>query len=205
MAGTPTLKSFERDNKMFVKGTTVIDHAIRLRYNLTLREYTILATVMELRDGKHKHDPMTYGRFWIASGVKPLHVLNSGRKLIEKGLLYKDDEGLLQVLKEFQDQFKNNSDFEEFWKIAPKGNKQAAMRMYDRAIRQKKHEYICQKYKEYIEFCERTERFKKDTSSWLNPTSGYLDSDWVADENKKEGIVTPSATLGYNFLTGKNE
>lgn len=194
-------KSFERDNSMFVVGKTMIDHAIRLRYNLSFRDYTVLTTIMELREGKSKSIGITYGQFWKASGIKPDHVQRAFAILKDKGLLYKDNPGLVQVSEEFKRAFTNKGDFEEFWKIDPKGAKAAAMRMYEKAIRIKPHNELCENYKKYLEFCKETSRFTKDTSTWLNPTSGFIDAEWVGSNEKKDDKqIAKIKSLDYDFI-----
>ena len=209
-------KSFERDNSMFVEGKTVIDHKIRLQCNLTLTIYIVLVTIMELREGKHKNKGITYGTFWKAAGIKPLHVKRAFVILKEKGLLYKDEQkyvdakgeeqiGLIQVSNWFKEKFTHPGNFNEFWEIEPKGNKQAALRMYEKALKVKSHEFLCENYKKYLAFCKETDRFTKDTSSWLNPTAGFIDSEWKGGynklwEKKDEKQSTNPESLDYDFI-----
>lgn len=219
-----TFKAFERDNRMFVKGKTMIDHAICLRNNLSLREYVILVTIMEIRESSQKNEGITYGKFWIKSGVKPAYVQRAFAKLKAKELLYKDDKGLVQVSEAFKSEFKNNANFEDFWNLwipgppdkdnkptkirLAKGAKAAAMRMYDKAIRIKKHEDLCKAYIEYNAYCDNTGRFKKDTSSWLNPASGYIDTEWIAEikkEEEKQNTAQSPEALDYDFFNPENK
>lgn len=190
MAAPKTYKSFERDNRTFVTGISSIDHKIRLMNNLTFKEYVILVTIMSFREGSAKDKGITYGNFWIASGIKPDHVKRAYETLKAKGLLFKDDNGLIQVAEKFYRDFTSGSNFEEFWLIQPKGSKIGAKKMYDRALKIKKHAELCKKYREYLAFCDENKRFKKDTSSWLNPTMGYIETDWIGEQKKTEEVKT---------------
>lgn len=181
-----TLGAFRRENAGFITGKTVVDHKIRQQNDLTFREYVMLDTIMKIREGPQKRNPITYGNYWKECGIEPHQILLGFATLKEKGWLFKDEQGLIQVSEKFKDLFKTGSNFEEFWKIAPKGGKIGAHKMYDKAIRIKKHDELSQKYKEYIEYCDVEGRFRLDTSTWLNPKSGYIDTDWVAANVKKE-------------------
>jgi hypothetical protein len=197
-----TYKAFEREHTMFITGKTTIDHKIRQSNNLTFNEYVMLDTIMRIREGGLRNKKITYGDFWIQCGIKPDYVIRCFATLKAKELLFKDDKGLIQVAEKFKNEFKTGSNFEEFWKIAPKGTKMAAKRMYDKAIRIVKHNELCIKYKQYIAFCDSSQRFKKDTSSWLNPASGFIEADWIGEEKKndKSDNQTPEA-LDYDFIS----
>jgi hypothetical protein len=202
MSPTLRLKSFERDNTMFVKGVSTINHAIRVRNKLTINEYILLEAFIKKLESPKKNEPFTFGQIWVAVGLKPKTAQRIILNLRDKGFLYKDGE-IIKVKESFINGFKEKSDFTEFWLISPKGNKAAAMRAYEKAIRVVTHDVLCKKYREYLEYCNQSGRFKLDTSTFLHPKNGYFDSEWVAEkvEEKKEEEKT---TLAYNFFNGNN-
>lgn len=197
------LKSFERDNKMFVKGTTTINHLIRVRNDLTITQYVLLDFFMQYNESSNNAEPITFGRIWVGTGLKPTVSQRTILFLKSRGFLYKDKNKIL-VLDSYKKQFQETGSFDEFWKISPKGTKTAAMRAYEKLIRKYPHEKICEKYKDYLEFCDKSGRFKLDTSTWLHPKNGYMETEWIEELKPEKKTEVPENTLNYNFLNGKS-
>lgn len=197
------ITSKEKDNIPFIRGSTTINHLIRMKNKLSMEEYAILDFIMTYRESSKKNEPITFGRIWVATGIMHDKAQEIIKELVKRELIIVDNERRMNVSKSYTVQFQNKGDFEEFWKIGPKGNKAGAMRAYEKLIRQYPHDKICSKYKEYLEFCDRSGRFKLDTSTWLHPKNGNMETEWIENkEQKKEDTPSPN-TLNYEFIKRK--
>jgi len=170
-------------NNRFVVGSSIINHKIRVKLNLTNDEY-ILADFIKQWQDKHT-TRITYGDLWKATGLEPniLPIIWKGLK--EKNIVYRHETGIVTTTTVWDSEFDVLSQFEDFWLIAPKGNKASARKMYERAIKVVTHETLCEKYKVYTKWCNDTDTFKKDTSSWLNPQYQYWNDDLTPKNIKK--------------------
>lgn len=196
-----TITSKERDNVPFIRGSTTINHLIRMKNELTLAQYVILDFIISYRESSTKNEPITFGKIWVMTGIIHTEAQVVLKELMLKNLISVDENKHIQVAESYKRQFQNNGNFDEFWKIEPKGNKAAAMRAYEKLIRKYPHDKICSKYKDYLEFCNKSGRYKLDTSTWLHPKNGNMETEWVEvkkPEQKKE--ETPPNTLDYDFI-----
>ena len=83
-----------------------------------------------------------------------------------------------------------DDEFEEFWKIYRNGSKQAALKAWNK-LPAKERDTAKSKVYEYLEYCKRSGRTLKDTSSYLNQKG--FNEDW---------LVVPEC---YKFVDGEDE
>ncbi len=181
-----------KENRFHVFGKTTIDHRIRLNLFLTNDEYVLMELLKSVQDMTNWR--ITYGELWKKCGITKQELIPLWTSLKEKGMVYKHETGVITTSQKWDDAFAARGDFMAFWKIAPKGNKEKARTMYNRAIKIIEHKILCETYTKYVDWCKATDTYFKDTSSWLNPQYKHWE-DQLTKPIKKDDIPTKTTTI----------
>jgi len=181
-----------KQNRYIVFGTSLINHKIRLELEISNDEYVFLDFLKYMQD--QSINKITWGDLWRKIGLDHRDLPPIWRSLKEKGLVYRHESGIVTTSQKWDDMFSAKINFDELWSIYPKGNKQQAREMYKRAIRIQEHTALVEAYKKYVDWCEATDTFRKNTSSWLNPKFRYWEDDLKIDK-KDDKSGQQSTTL----------
>lgn len=168
----------DKNNQRFVKGTTFIDHKIRIDLGLTLREYVVCSFIHSFIFN-HKQ-PRTFGQWFISTGFYPRQIHLTYERLLNKGVLFKDADGLVKTTEIWNKRFPNDSEnFSEMWKLHSYGNKQIARKAFIAACKVDTFENIMEGLKQYIKWREETEQYPKHLSTFLNAKN----KEWTTERN----------------------
>ena len=184
------------ENRFHIFGKTTIDHRIRRNLFLTNDEYVLMELLKSVQDMTTWR--ITYGELWKKCGITKQELIPLWKSLKEKGMVYKHETGIITTSQKWDDAFAARGDFMGFWKIAPKGNKEKARTMYNRAIKVIEHKVLCETYKKYTDNCIAAGTYLKDTSSWLNPQYKHWE-DQLTKPVKKDDIPAKTTTLETEF------
>lgn len=184
------------DNHKHVKGSTTIIHKIRVELGLTLREYVLLDFICQWHSKKNKS--ITYGDFWEATGVYPRFIDGIFQRLKEKGLLFKDTDGMVKTTPLWNDNFNSSELFEELWKMSKVGNKQKAKSAFDKALKVDSYDNIKAGFLKYKEFLKQTEQFEQHLSTFLSAKNKEWTTEFDASNYKKKTTAsdTPKVSTG---------
>ena len=174
-----------KQNIGIVFGVTTINHKIRLQLGISNDEYVFLDFLRYVQSKRKER--ITWIKLWKMTGVDPTDLPPLWRSLKEKGLVYRHESGVVTTSQKWDDMFSSKVNFDEFWALFPKGNKESAKEMYSRAVRVKDHKSLCEAYKQYIAWCDETNTFKKNTSSWLNPKFKYWEDNLTIAKKEENG------------------
>ncbi len=187
----------KKENRFHVFGKSIIDHRIRLNLFLTNDEYVLMELLKSVQDMTNWR--ITYGELWKKCGITKQELIPLWNSLKEKGMVYRHETGIITTSQKWDDAFAARGDFMAFWKIAPKGNKEKARTMYNRALKLIPHEQICEAYKKYVEWAKATDTFFKDTSSWMNPKYKHWEDDLTIKIKKDDREPPKTTTLEEDF------
>lgn len=168
-----------------VKGSTVVNHKLRIYYCLSYPEYVILDYIhgyQEKFPGKPIEDEKLFRATGYHTGVELTHIVSL---LLDKGLIQRiatrDDSWSPECTKEWLKNFDTPADFEEFWKLWGKvGNKQKSIIMYVRARKVVDKETLHAAAEKFVK--SSTERFGEvsmHASSYLNPKNKHWEDNIV--------------------------
>lgn len=170
------------ENIQKVTGTTSVNHKIRVRLGLSLREYVLLDFLTKWHF-KNK-EAVTYGDIWKATGIYIRFVDRMYQRLKGKGLLFKDVDGKVKTTELWNGSFSNSEDFEELWKIMHTGTKNVAKSAFDKAVKVDSFENIKNGLVEYVKFKEEIGQFPVHLSTFLN----YKNKIWEGPFDKSPYI-----------------
>lgn len=195
-------KTFEKANGQHVFGITIMRHDIRIKLGLTCIEYVLLDFIKTWQD---KNDTRILHRdLWIYTGIAPEHIPELWKNLIDKDMVYYDEEtGLVTTASAFDQCFNKDSDFQDFWEnygrinhelIGPIGNRQIAAKVYRKTIKNLTPAALKEKARLYTEYCQREKKYILHASTWLNPMIRRYDDELTPSGNFiiKEEPVDPS-------------
>lgn len=148
-------------------GSSIIDHKIRHSLCLTIEEF-VMADCIYIFNSKHKTGIIDYIKYHSEIGLTPEEVNRIGKSLKEKGMIIKNNNRW-ETTGLWNKHFDSTEQFEELWKIHPKGNKYDAKINFKQTIRIVKIDILIEKLQNYVGFCLESERFMSDLSGWLNP------------------------------------
>ncbi len=172
---------------------TIINHSIRNKLGLTLREYVVLDILRNwfLKEKK----PITFNEYkkmyLTAVSVHVTYV-----KLLSKGFLFKDVDGKIKPTEKWNINFADNTDeFEELWELHKIGNKQKAKSAFFNAIKVDSFDNIKKGLVAYIEFRNQTDQFPIHLSSFLN----HKNKEWQTERDltiyKKKEVLQPQTQI----------
>ncbi len=180
-------------DKSHVKGVTIINHAIRIDLGLTLREYTVLDFIRVWHiNNKKKSQAITYGDFWIATGLMNRNISRIYALMKDKGLLFKDVDGKVKTTKKWNIYFEDHSvSFESIWKIYKVGVKNKAWEAFNKSLKIDSFENIMAGVQRYLKFLEQTDQFPLHVSTFLYWKNKTWQSEFDASIYKKKEIIQP--------------
>ena len=152
--------------------TSVINHKIRKQFNLSNNEYIFLDFIF-LTNKVHSH-PITYGMFDAGAGLS----INEVKKLFasmkeRKFLVWDQIKKRTDVSVEWKVAFDTSNQFDELWKIHPKGNKNMARERLPKVLKKIDFNQLKIKLQKYLSDCRNTQRFEKDLATWMNPKNEH--------------------------------
>lgn len=178
-----------------VTGTTTILHQLRAKLKLTMTEYVLLDFIHQWH--LKKKEPITYGDYWRACGVRARMLDKKFKRLKAKEMLFKDIDGKVKTTDKWNSNFNPSEQFESLWKLLNVGNKQIAKNQFAKALKVDSFENIKKGLEDYLKFIVASDQFKKHLSSFLNPKN----KDWTTERDlnlykKREPIKEQKAVTG---------
>ena len=158
--------SKQRDYTAFVKGSSTIDHSVRVKLKIGMDDYAILEFLWVWC--KKKKEPANYKDYWKALGLFPNQIDAILKDLKQKGFIAIGKSERPEPTDLWNKQFMNSDQFEELWKIHPKGTKKEAEKYFPQAIKIAGYEHLKKRLMLYIED-KKDPKFRLDLSGWLNP------------------------------------
>ncbi len=174
-----------------VVGSTTIQHALRAKLKLSMVEYVLLDFIHQWH--LKKKEPITFGDYWRATGIKSRMLSSKFARLKERGFLFKDPaDGKVKTTDKWNENFNSSEQFETLWKLLNVGNKQVAKTTFVKALKVDSYENIKEGLEKYLAFLKLTDQFPKHLASFLNPKN----KDWTTERDagiykKKEPLYTP--------------
>lgn len=178
-----------------VAGNTTIQHSLRVKLKITMVEYVLLDFIHQWH--LKKKEPITFGDYWIACGVKSRLLSAKFKRLKDKELLFKDVDGRVKTTDKWNSNFNSSEQFETLWKLLNVGNKQVAKKSFSLALKVDSFENIKKGLEDYIKFVNETDQFRKHLASFLNPKN----KEWTTERDaniykKREPVKEHKATTG---------
>ena len=172
-----------------IHGSTVINHHIRVKLDITAMEYVILEYVYSrMKEGKKTSIFGEVDDLWKAIGIRPEEFSDYINDLMDLKFIEPGNgvEVTDKWVKEFADA--NIEKFEEFWETYGKvGNKETARKMFLKAIKESTYKHLLIRHAEYVKHLKNVEwKGKMHCSTWLNPVYKRYDDDYEAEENSEE-------------------
>ena len=115
------VSQLERDNVMKVKGTTIIDHYVRVRLELNLEEYVLMDFIHNWNQ-RHKKSSIKFGDYYAGTGIIPIDLQGIMDRLRQRNMLVKDSIGRPDVCGLWREMFNVDEHVKELWKLHNKGN-----------------------------------------------------------------------------------
>ncbi len=184
----------ERDptNQQHVTGTTLINHKIRLKLGLTLREYVVCdfihSYIYETKKAR------TFGEWFKGTGFYPRMIHLTYERLLNKGVLFKDTDGMVKTTVMWNKHFPNDREnFNQIWRLHNVGNKQQAQKVFIASCKVDTFENILKGTERYVEWLKESDQFPMHTSTFLNPNyKRWNDERDISKYKKKiEVLVVP--------------
>jgi len=175
-----------------ITGSTTINHRIRVEFKLSLEEYVLLDFIFNWN--KKSNEAIRFKDYYVATGFINNDIIELFKVLKEKKLLIKDlNKNRVDVAPEWTALFSTDGSIERLWKIHPKGNKKQASLKLGRVLKKISIDELCSKLTHYVKWCDATNTFKKDLSTWLNPELEH----WNNDLKGTQKQLIPDASTGY--------
>ena len=172
------------------KGRTIIDHNIRIQLKLTCEEYVVLDLI-------YTNPGIKYQKIYDALEFYP-----SRRLLFPECEFVNIENDCHTTTDKWNYHFKlSETDFESFWKIAPKGSKAMAKVKFSRCLKLTDGATISEAYKKYILWADALQRFRKDTCTWLNPENRAWEDDYTIPTGNVS--AKESGQIEGNFFNNK--
>lgn len=166
------------------KGNSLIDHRIRHELALSCDEY-IMADYICRYNKTHKLGEITWRRYYTDIGFEPELVLSTVKSLMIKRIVINTRKRIETTIL-WNDFFNTDNQFEELWKLYPKGIKNKARIEFLKAINEVHYNTLLEKLQEYIASVQDSD-FSVYLSKFLDIKYKYWENDF---SNKKKEAVT---------------
>lgn len=202
-----------KSEKPPVTGTSVINHAVRLKLKLNCSEYVYLSYLASCVKKSIVIDPMEVYKE-TGMDVNEQNVLT--KTFIANAFVFIEKDGSLTLTSKWFDAWPNHEkEFEEFWfkdkKAIWTGSKKKALEFYIKVRKQISKDKLIEQRNKYLEFIAATRKtgFNRDVmmaERWLNPKNEYYLEDYQSyiDQLKTRYswlFVTPGETPQAASLT----
>ena len=172
-----------------IHGSTIINHKIRVKLDVTCSEYCILEHIYNLN--KQGIKVTAYGEIdtlWESLGMRPTNFAEYVTDLID--LKYIEEANGLVVTEKWYKEFTTAYEerFEEFWNVyGIIGNKEQARKMFLKAVKEDTYDHLIQRHAIYVGHLKTCNwKGKMHCSTWLNPISKRYNDDFQAEEKEEE-------------------
>jgi len=188
-----------------IRGSTVINHALRIQMAITLQEYVILDFIYNFEKKnkrpfeRAKDEELMYREI----GTRPLiamSLINNSSAIDYFEVMPTTADNFEQVKitekwsKLFEDQFLD--EFENLWELYGKvGNKNLAKNAFIKTIKEVSIDYLisCLKlYDEHLKSPKYSYKDKMQMSTWLNPINKRFNDELEIKVNKEDFSYGPS-------------
>lgn len=184
-----------------VKGSTLINHRIRIKLNLSFVQYCIMNYLDRI---SNKNDKVKIiWNFHEYMGIDEQQAQSEVVSLINTGFLKQEPGETIAnctIGKPWRDEFKKPTDsFDELWKILPKGSKAKALTKYMEVVQTVSHERLIERRTAYTNWKKSTNtefQYMMGLDVWLNPKDknweNPLPGKWseAKSEEKEESFLT---------------
>ena len=158
----------EYSHRHKIKGSSTINHNIRVSLKISLEEYVILDFIFLQNQKSNK--TITFADYYRETGFIKEDIIELFKLIKAKKLLIFDDKkGRVDVSEDWKILFSTGDSFDRIWLIHPKGNKQVARGRLPKVLKKISIESLIEKLTAYVKWCNTADTFKKDLSTWLNP------------------------------------
>ncbi len=179
-----------------IVGTTTIMHRLRAELKLTMCEYVLLDFIHQWHSNpKNKQNPITFGDYFRATGVKARLINKKFARLKDKGMLFKDvADGKVKTTDKWNSNFNSSEQFETLWKMLNTGTKNVAKTQFAKCLKVDNFENIKAGLIKYLAYVDKIDWMSpKHLSSFLNPKN----KEWTGEFDpsiykKKEPLFTKS-------------
>ncbi|MAH51481.1 hypothetical protein CMI37_37040 [Candidatus Pacearchaeota archaeon] len=171
-----------------IHGSTVINHHIRAKLDVTAMEYVVLEYVYNrMKEGKKTSIYGEVDDLWKAIGIRPEAFSDYIADLMDLKFI-EENNGIAVTdkwINEFADA--NEDKFEEFWEAYGKvGNKENARKMFLKTIKETTYKHLLIRHADYVKHLSNvTWKGKMHCSTWLNPAFKRYEDDYKAEENEE--------------------
>lgn len=185
-----------KTNQQHVTGITLINHKVRIELGLTLREYVVCDFIHSYIFDTKK--PRTFGEWFKGTGYYPRMIHLTYGRLLNKGVLFKDADGMVKTTETWNKYFPNDfENFKQIWKVHNVGNKQKAQKAFISACKVDTFENILKGLKDYCQWLKESEQYPMHTATFLNSSN----KEWTTERDlklykKKEAIVPAQLNTG---------
>ena len=170
---------------MSANGISVINHKKRIELSLTIEEYVFLDFIWSTN--KKQQTPIAFIQYLKFLGMLPVEVKLLFAKMKEKNLLVWDEKKKrVDIYTKWKDAFNTNNQFDELWKIHPKGNKNISRERLSKVLDKIPFDELTTRLKKYLADCKNTQRFEKDLATWLNPKNEHWNDALISKEVIKQ-------------------
>ena len=170
-----------------IHGSTIINHKIRVKLDVTAMEYVILEYVYErMKKGKKTSVFGEVDDLWENIGIRPEEFSDYVTDLMDLNLLEANNGVVVTDLWINEFVSINDEKFEEFWTTYGKvGNKENARKMFFKALKESTYDHLLIRHAEYVKHLKNvTWKGKMHCSTWLNPISKRYEDDYEAEEHE---------------------
>lgn len=185
--------NYEYLKRMEIKGTTTINHRIRVQLKLSMEEYVMMDFIYNwnlnnTETPKLKHYFLATG--YIAEDIQFLFkVMREKKLLIAHGKINKHCD----VCPAWYAIFSTSVDqVNELWKILQKGNKPTVIQRLPKVLKQVSFDELKAKLIAYVKDCEVNGAFMKGLDVWLNPEKQHWN-----DPLRSQPINKPSTKIKF--------
>jgi len=185
-----------------ITGTSLINHKMRVKLNLTIAEYAVMVYSENVEINKKLISSETV---WSALGVSFELFIKIREMLVEKGFL---EKGTKKILPKWKDAFGNTEEyFELFWaaiviadsRYTWPGSKADAKKKFLVALKDKGFDYLMRQKKYYFTVIHEStfDRAVMGCPVFLSPVTKRYEEDWFSQTNEgknalKKTMLKPS-------------
>lgn len=176
---------------MKINGTSIINHSIRIKLNLTLHEYILLDFIFSSKNGN-----LTFNDYYTNLGFNKTETQNIINSLKEKKFLVWNNK--IDVCHQWKNEFNVDDKVDELWLIHPSGTKAKVKQRLPNVLKQINYIDLKDKLIKYVESCNINESFPKNLDTFLNPK----DKNWesvVINKSKSKFISILEKPKQINF------
>ncbi len=156
-------------NRLEVKGITTINQRVRVQLKLSMEEYAVMDFIFNWNKKFTTNAKLMDYYRQTGYVAEEINILLKSMK--DRGLLLWN--GRIDVFPEWYAIFSTSGLDDQIWAIHKTGNKQLVRERLPKVLKKISFEDLKLKLENYLKWCDQTEKFKKNLSTWLDPNKEY--------------------------------